>query len=272
MLTSRDSRATPNAQQPQAEPAVTPVVQSTAPIDPFADLPFAGRPTVRYEEFVGELRDIASELAGNANVQAAHTQLLNEHALTDAQVPLESFSRTRLVFESARDGGLWDLRWAITDQMPWSDRIWQQWTARASELEAALPKLEGEAGPSAEAECDELSALFALLVRDLSVNGKVALHWPYWNHVVAVWEVPRDKRHVARIVVPTSQVFLSPEAGLGTRQLPTERVLFAYARRDLKFDAEIPGALARFLLGRSRALGGLSSEVLSARRARLGGS
>jgi hypothetical protein len=262
----------PTPATPETDSAEPPVTLESIGEEMVAGLPFADRPLVRYEQFVSELARTADVLAQHPNVLAAHEQLLSDHSLSVEQVPLESFSRVRLVFESARDGGLWDLRWAITDQMPWSDRIWQQWTERADVLEAGLLQLGGEAGPSAVAECDELSALFALLVRDMTVTGKVALHWPYWNHVVAVWELPRDKRHTARIVVPTSQVFLSADASLGTRQLPTQRVLFAYARHDLRQGAEIPSALARFLLGRARILGGLSTDALSARRARLGGS
>ncbi len=233
---------------------------------------FEGRQTVRYDEFIAALRATADGLATHPNVRDAHAALLEQHALSDAELPLESFSRVRLVFEATRDGGLWDLRWGITDQMPWSDQIWKQWEQRAGELEGFKDQSDGGVGPSAIAECDELSALFALLSRDLGITGFAALHWPVWNHVVAVWQVPRADGGKARIVVPTSQVFLSRGATLGTTELATRRVLFPYSRHDLRPDSEMRGALARFLIGRARALGGLSTDELSRRRIRLGGS
>jgi hypothetical protein len=236
------------------------------------ETPFAGRAQVSYGEFVVALRRVADELMLDPDVVAAHERLLSEHGLSAEQAPLESFSRVRLVFEAARDGGLWGIRWAITDQMPRSDQIWEQWSRRASELEAAAESQAAEAQPSAVAECDELSALFAFLVRDMGVTGHLALHWPYWNHVVAVWELPRDHGRKARVIVPTSQVFLSREATLGTRELATDRVLFPYARHDLRAEEFLPGALARFLLARAAGLGGAPTEELSARRDRLGGS
>lgn len=234
--------------------------------------PFADRETVRYAEFIDALRGVAKDLEANPNVQEAYRALLSEFALDESELSLESFSRVRLVFEAARDGGLWDVRWAITDQLPRSDRIWTQWQSSASDLEQSAQQIAGEHGPSAIAECDELSALFAFLARDLGVSGVVALHWPMWNHTVAVWEVSRHDGRAARIVVPTSQVFLTPGATLGTRELPTRRVVFGYRRQDVKPDSELSGHLVRFLLLRARTLGASSTSELTARRNRLGGS
>ncbi|HEX2880307.1 MAG TPA: hypothetical protein VHO25_12315, partial [Polyangiaceae bacterium] len=137
----------------------------------------AAHDEVRYAELVEEMRRVADELARTDAVQRAHAALLVETGLNAQQVPLLSFSRVRLAFEATRDGGLWGIRWAITDQMPWSDRIWAQW----SKLDLATV---ADDGVTAVAECDELSALFAMLARDLGVEGFVGLHWPYWNHTV----------------------------------------------------------------------------------------
>jgi hypothetical protein len=227
---------------------------------------------VAYDELVSALRTVADGLTTNPNVVNAHSALLEQHHLSVDELPLSSFSRVRLIFEATRDGGLWDLRWGITDQMPWSDKIWKQWSDRAGQLEMSEADSDEAYVPTAVAECDELSALFALLVRDVGIAGFAALHWPVWNHVVAVWQVPRHGGGHARIVVPTSQVFLSRHATLGTTELATRRVLFPYARRDLKGDSEVPAALARFLVGRAMTLGGLSSAELGARRNRRGGS
>jgi hypothetical protein len=226
---------------------------------------FVGRNEVRYSEFIAQMRQVADELAELKVVQQEHAALLAEHGLTADQMPLLSFSRVRLAFEATRDGGLWGIRWAITDQMPWSDRIWAQW----SKLDLATMT---EDGVTAVAECDELSALFAMLARDMGVEGFVGLHWPYWNHTVAVWQLPGTEPRTTRIVVPTSQVFLSREATLGTRELPAQRVVFPYARKDLKPDSALPAPLARVLLARLRAFGALSNAQLQARRNGLGGS
>lgn len=232
---------------------------------------FANRESVSYSEFVAALRQVADELSASESVKAAHRALLSEHELSEEELPLESFSRIRLVFEATRDGGLWDLQWDVTDQMPWSDKIWGQWNALGDELESKTLALDG-AGPSAIAECDELSALFSILARDMGTVGFVGLHWPVWNHVVAVWQVPRSNGDMVRIVVPTSQIFLSSEATLGTKDIDTQRVVFPYKRHDLKDKSELPGSVARFLIRRARLLGTLSTEQLSKRRARLGTS
>jgi hypothetical protein len=227
--------------------------------------PFVGRHEVRYAELVEEMRRVADELAQTDGVRRAHAALLAESGLSAQQVPLLSFSRVRLAFEATRDGGLWGIRWAITDQMPWSDRIWAQW----SKLDLSTVT---DDGVTAVAECDELSALFALLARDLGVEGFVGLHWPYWNHTVAVWQLPGAEPRSTRILVPTSQVFLSREATLGTRELAAQRIVFPYVRKDLKPDSSLPGALVRFLIGRLHAFGALSSSELQARRNALGRS
>jgi hypothetical protein len=111
-----------------------------------------------------------------------------------------------------------------------------------------------------------------MLARDLGVEGFVGLHWPYWNHTVAVWQLPGPQPRATRIVVPTSQVFLSREATLGTRELPAQRVVFPYVRKDLKPNSPLPDTLVRFLLSRLRTFGAGSSADLQARRNALGSS
>jgi hypothetical protein len=216
------------------------------------------------------MRRVADALAETRSVQDAHAVLLAETGLGADRLTLQSFSRVRLAFEATRDGGLWGLRWNITDQMPRSDEIWRHWRTDVA-TDAAGAALGAEA-MTAEAECDELSALFAVIARDLGVDGFVGLHWPYWNHTVAVWQIDDAQGAPVRIVVPTSQVFLSREATLGTKELATRRVVFPYVRVDVKADTPLPGPLARFLLGRLALLGAEDSSVLQSRRNRLGGS
>ena len=109
----------------------------------------------------------------------------------------------------------------------------------------------------------------AFIVRDLGVVGFVALHWPVWNHVVPVWQVPRAEGGYVRIVVPAMQTFLSPEATIGTREIETRRVLFPQSRKDMKSTSTLSAALARYLLEQSWRYGTLSTSELSERRVRM---
>jgi hypothetical protein len=230
---------------------------------------FEGQESVTYAAFLEEVRRVADELSVAPEVVAGYRGLLADHRLTESDVSLESYSRVRLAFEATRDGGLWGIRWNVTDEMPWSDEIWKQWAARDWSGEA--PDI------TAQAECDELSALFSLLARDLGTQGFVGLFWPAWNHTVAVWELTRhvsgsSKGEQVRILVPTSQIWLSREATLGTREMKANRVVFPYQRKDLKPDGLIPTPVARHLIGQLRTYGAWSSERLLERRNRLGGS
>lgn len=268
-----ESSAHQPAPVPQPVPQSGPDSAGTSGAEaPQAKSVFAGRAEVTYGEFIGEMRAVADRLAAHAAVQDAHQQLLHRTGLTPDELTLASFSRVRLAFEATRDGGLWGLRWAITDKMPWSDEIWRQWRSAPSLENDADAVLFGTEAPTATAECDELSALFALIARDLGVDGFVGLHWPYWNHTVAVWQLSHGRAASVRILVPTSQVFLSREATLGTRELPTQRVVFPYVRVDLRPESLLPGALARFLLHRLELFGAEPDAALQARRNRLGGS
>jgi hypothetical protein len=230
--------------------------------DPVSDVD-----VVRYDAFLVEVRRVADELAKTPEVEKGYLALLAEYDLAESDVSLKSYSRVRLVFEATRDGGLWGLRWTITNRMPWSDAIWKQWRERG------VP--DGDE-TTAEAECDELSALFAFLARDVGIEGFVGLFWPTWNHTVAVWQLPRSARDggptSVRVLVPTSQIWLSREASLGTREFKTNRVVFPYQRRDLKPETAIPAKVARFLISQLTRFGSLSNEELLARRNRRGGS
>jgi hypothetical protein len=94
---------------------------------------------------------------------------------------------------------------------------------------------------------------------------------------VAVWELrrgatPKDPGTRVRVMVPTSQIWLSRQATLGSREFKTGRAVFPYARKDLKPESELSVSLARFLIERLERYGGLSNEALLERRNRLGGS
>lgn len=257
---------TENIKEAPVETTQGKTAQTSAAFTPTAPLFFEGREKVTYGEFISELRNIADGLVRDPDVVTAHQDLLTLKNLTEEELPLQSFSRVRLAFESARDSGLWGIRGTITDQMPWSDRIWDQWSGRSFSAESPLPTSAGAAFPTAVGECDEMGALFAILARDLGVTGFVGLHWPYWNHVVPVWQVDRKDGKFERIVVPATQTFLESAATIGTTGLPTRRVVFPYMRKDRRDDTEISADLARFLLTQSYLYGGQSTQELTQRR------
>jgi hypothetical protein len=255
--------ALPNVPEPALDP---PTGAATLPVRPSL---FADRRSVPYSALVDEVRRVADGLVSAPEVEKRYRALLEEFQLGPGDVSAVSHSRVRLVFEAARDGGLWGIRYEITDRMPWSDAIWDQW--QKLDFGGEEPEV------TARAECDELSALFASLARDVGSEGFVGLHWPEWNHTVAVWELRRgatasDQGARVRVMVPTSQIWLTREATLGSRELKTDRVVFPYARKDMKPTSELPVPLARFLIGRLERYGALSNEALLERRNRLGGS
>ncbi len=252
-----------------AGPEAAPVAATVEPSPPPPPPLFEGQESVTYTAFLDEVRRVADELSAAPEVVAGYQRLLADNRLTESDVSLESYSRVRLAFEATRDGGLWGIRWNVTDEMPWSDEIWKQWAAR--DWSGEPPDI------TAQAECDELSALFSVLARDLGTQGFVGLFWPAWNHTVAVWELTRhvsgsSKGEQVRILIPTSQIWLSREATLGTREMKANRVVFPYQRKDLEPDGLIPAPVARHLIGQLRTYGAWSSERLLERRNRLGGS
>lgn len=240
------SAATPAPTAARASPAPVAEVE-LAP----APEPFEGLETVRLTELVAELDRVADELAEQPQVRADYEALVAAHGLAGGDALLRDYVRVKLVFESTRDGGLWHLRWDITNENPNSEQIWRQWKrAKVPEGEAVLP--------TAYAECDELSALFAFLVARLGVRH-VGLYWPTWNHVVAVWTVRSKDDEPVRIVVPTSQIFLTNDDSLGTTGFDpwSQKTIYEYRRRDVKGSHVVDAALARFFVVQARRYAGL---------------
>lgn len=162
------------------------------------------------------------------------------------------YKRVRLLFEATRDGGFFRLRWAITNREPSCRDIFHAWEGESRITE-----------PSATAECDELSALFAYLAR-LSDVKNVGLWWPRWNHVVALWQPETFGPRPPIVVVPTSQIFLSCGDGLGTHGLGVPKKLNAYTQRDVS--SPLSAKLAAWLLKSIETYAPLRPELLSAVR------
>ncbi len=249
---------------PQVDGGDGAVVAAT-PVDD--DDPFPDRTHVTVTELVDALDRVAQELESAPAVIRDYEAFLAAHDLADAPALFRDYVRVKLAFEATRDGGWWHLRWKVTNEQPNSERIWAQWG------DAEVPRSDDPQRPTAVAECDELSALFAFVARRLGVK-KVGLFWPVWNHVVAVWTI-EDR---VRVVVPTSQIFLGADESLGTDGFDPwkQKTIYTYTRRDVKPQHRIPAPLARFFVQQARTLGSLpqseQQERRNARAAALGGS
>src|SRR5687768_15506068 len=192
--------------------APTPAV-APGPASPRAAVdPFPGREQVTVRELLDALAAQVDAIGASPEVRRDYEAFLRERKLADDDELYRDYVRIRIAFEATRAGGLWNVQWQITDQLPQSDRVWAAWRSLALADGAALPEV------TAIAECDELSALFAYVAHGLGLSrrSEVGLFWPASNHTVAVWTLDRTSAHPTRIVVPTSQVFLGPYESLGT--------------------------------------------------------
>jgi hypothetical protein len=199
---------------------------------------------------VEAVRGKAKALETSSGMQLGLKALASANKLNPEQISRSDFAVVRLLFESTRDAGLWNLHWTITDLEPNSDNIWKQW---GSVRQAAAW------APTATAECDELSALFAFLARRAGVKG-VGLFWPYSNHTVAVWTA----RPQVRVVVPTTQIFLEESDLFGTRRFDPwkQRNIYEYTRRDAADTLVLPQPLYDFFLSQMDKYGGASDATL----------
>lgn len=199
---------------------------------------------------VEAVREKAKSLETTSGMQLGFKTFTAAHKLKPGQVSSSDFAAVRLLFESTRDAGLWNLHWKITDLEPNSDNVWKQW--RSARPPAVWV-------PTATAECDELSALFAFLARHAGVRG-VGLFWPYSNHTVAVWMA----RPGVRVVVPTTQIFLEESDRFGTRKFDPwkQRNIYEYTRRDAPDDLALPPPLFDFFLSQMDKYGGASDATL----------
>ena len=221
-------------------------------------LPALGRGprTLSVVNFLDQLRQRIAPLYLAEHLRHEYALLANRHDLPETEADLRRYIRLRTLFESARAGGLWHLYWTVTNQEPTSKQIWRQWQS-ARPLERS----------TARAECDELSALLAFLCRKMAVPA-VGLFWPRPNHTVAVWTPSTKHGRQARIVIPTSQIFLAEQETLGTAHWEpyTQRVVYPYQGLDVAPTALLPHWLGEFFLGQIDDYAGATTPMLSAMR------
>jgi hypothetical protein len=204
-------------------------------------------------ELVSAIRVDAKTLEGSAGMKAGFQSFNSTFKLQPGTVSFSDYAVARLLFEATRDAGFWNLHWVITNQPPNSDNIWRQWkTVNAPSARA----------PTAVAECDELSALYAFLAERAGIRG-VGLFWPAANHTVAVWALHQPAGPV-RVVIPTTQIFLDETDYWGTKKFDPwrQKVIYEYTRHDVPDSFELPQPLFAFFLQQAKRYAGASDATL----------
>jgi len=212
----------------------------------------ASEPTVA--RLVGEIRTRAQALETSSGMRDSFRSFTAAYKIDPATIRYSDFVIVRLFYEATRDAGFWNLHWTITNMPPNSDRVWSQWKS----LQSVSPLR-----PTAQAECDELSALYAFLVERAGVR-RVGLFWPYPNHTVAVWVIHPAKGAEVRVVVPTSQIFLGVNDSFGTKKFNAwhQKTIYEYKRRDIPDAFVLPKPLFDFFLQQTDKYAGASDSTL----------
>ena len=205
-------------------------------------------------QFIVAIRAKAKVLENSQGMRLGFDAFTTASKIRPGSVSYPDFVLVRALYEATRDAGFWNLHWTITDREPNSDNIWRQWRGARSPSPLA---------PTASAECDELSALYAFLAGRAGVKG-VGLFWPFPNHTVAVWVVRPADGPVVRVVVPTSQIFLGVADTLDTRTFNpwSQKSIYEYSRRDVSDDLELPRPLSAFFLAQMDRYAGASDATL----------
>lgn len=203
---------------------------------------------------IGEVRAQAKSLENSSGMRQSFQSFTATYKLAPGSISYPDFVLARLLYEATRDAGFWNVHWTITNMPPNSDMVWKQWKA----VRAVSPLT-----PTASAECDELSALYAFLVERSGVRS-VGLFWPYSNHTVAVWVLHPANAAEVRVVVPTSQIFLDVHDSFGTRKFDPwhQKTIYEYKRRDVADSFELPKPLFDFFIQQIDKYAGASDSTL----------
>jgi hypothetical protein len=205
-------------------------------------------------QLIVAIRQRAKALESSTGMRLSFRSFATASKISPETVSYSDFVVVRLLYEATRDAGFWNLHWTITDRQPNSDNIWRQWQG---------VRIPSSLAPTASAECDELSALYAFLAGRAGVKG-VGLFWPFSNHTVAVWALRPAGGPVIRMVVPTSQIFLDASDSLDTRKFDPwrEKSIYEYTRRDVPDSFALPTALSDFFLSQVDNYAGASDATL----------
>jgi hypothetical protein len=212
----------------------------------------ASEPTVA--RLVTEIRSRAKALESSSGMHDSFKSFTAAYKIDPVSIRYSDFVIVRLLYEATRDAGFWNMHWTITNMPPNSDRVWSQWKS----VRSVSPLI-----PTAEAECDELSALYAFLVERAGVRS-VGLFWPYSNHTVAVWVLHPTNASDIRVVVPTSQIFLGVNDSFGTKKFNAwhQKTIYEYKRRDVPDSFVLPKPLFDFFLQQIDRYAGASDSTL----------
>jgi hypothetical protein len=205
-------------------------------------------------QFSKTIQGKAKVLERSTGMRSSFESFTSAYKLAPENVKYSDYVIARLYYEATRDAGFWNLHWTITNLPPNSDKIWQQW--KGVERPSFIT-------PTASAECDEFSALYAFLVERAGVRS-VGLLWPYPNHTVAVWVLQPSRGPAVRVVVPTTQIFLDVTDSFGTRKFNPwkQKTIHEYTRRDVADSFVIPKPLFEFFLKQVDRYGGASDSTL----------
>jgi len=203
---------------------------------------------------IEQLHDSAKKLENSSGMRSSFDSFTSAYKISRQSISYSDFVIVRLLYEATRDAGFWNMHWTITNMPPNSDQVWRQWKA----VQNVSPQ-----APTASAECDELSALYAFLVERAGVRT-VGLFWPYPNHTVAVWVLRPAGGPEVRVVVPTSQVFLTVNDSFATRKFNPwhQKTIFEYKRRDAPYNFQLPKPLFNFFLQQIDKYAGASDSTL----------
>ena len=201
-----------------------------------------------------EIREGAKALEGTSGMRSSFQSFTSAYKINPRSIRYSDFVIVRLLYEATRDAGFWNLHWTITNMPPNSDEVWRQWKV----VREVSPT-----SPTASAECDELSTLYAFLVERTGVRA-VGLFWPYSNHTVAVWVVHPANGNEIRVVVPTSQVFLTVNDSFATRKFNPwqQKNIFEYTRHDVPDSFQLPRPLFDYLVQQLERYAGASDSTL----------
>jgi hypothetical protein len=199
------------------------------------------------------VRAKAKTLESSTGAKEGFQSFTSHFKLQPGTISFSDYVVARVLFEATRDAGFWNLHWVITNLPPNSENIWRQW--KTVNTPSSLT-------PTAIAECDELSALYAFMAGRAGIRG-LGLFWPTTNHTVAVWALQQPAGPV-RVVIPTTQIFLDEFDYWGTKKFDPwrQKVIYEYTRHDVQDSFEIPKPLFVFFLQQIDKYGGASDATL----------